>query len=129
MTNTGEPFEEKYSGMSKEAEEDYNKRQNEPLFKTAKQMIPVEQVNRYYENLKCGFNKRDGCQLLVRDKSLYACIYHQAIQATGEDFMLYYNMMNDNEYEKLKSWQLDKLEERKTYMLQWLKNYFRISRQ
>lgn len=125
MTNTGEPLEDRpgYQGMSKEAEEEYNKRQNEPLFKKATDMIPMEQVKQHFENLLCGFHKRTGCQLLVRDTSFFACIYHQAIQATGTDFFMYYKLINDNDLERMSAEQHKNLELRRRYMLSWLNNY------
>ena len=114
---------EDYKGMSHDAEEAYNKRQNEPLFKTAKDMIPMEQVKAHYEALVCGYHKRLGCNLLVRDPSFYCCIYHQAIQAVGTDFFLYYNLITDNDLDRMNAEQHKNLELRRRYMLAWLDNY------
>lgn len=112
-----------YKGMSKEAEEEYNKRQNEPLFQNARNMIPMEQVKAHYENLLCGFNKRTGCQLLVRDKSFYACIWHQAMQATGTDFFLYYSLITDNDLERMTAKQHTLLEQRREYQQRWMDRF------
>lgn len=114
---------EDYKGMSHDAEEAYNKRQAEPLFKSARDMIPMEAVKQHFDNLICGYRKRDGCQVMVRDKSLYACIYHQCIKAIGTEFFLYYNMINANEYAAMNDDQRDKLIERKEYMTKWLNNF------
>jgi len=112
-----------YKGMSKEAEEEYNKRQNEPLFTSAKNMIPMEQVKAHYENLVCGYNKRDGCQLLIRDKSFYCCMWHQAMQAIGTDFFFYYKNMTDNDLERMTSKQHTLLEQRREYMQKWMDRF------
>lgn len=112
-----------YKGMSKEGEEPYNKRQNEPLFKKAQDMIPMEQVQEHYKNLICGYNKMDGCIVQVRDKGLYACIYHQAIQALGTDFMMYHKLINENEYYKMTPAQHKTLEERYRYNTRWIDNF------
>lgn len=109
--------------MDKETEEEYNKRQAEPLFHSAKDMVPMEQVKQVYENLQCGYKKRDGCELLVRDKSFYACIWHQSMQATGTDFFMYYNLINDNELSRMSSEQHRKLEERRKYEEAWMNNF------
>lgn len=109
--------------MDKEAEEAYNKRQNEPLFKTAKDMIPMEQVQKHYENLLCGFAKRDGCKLLVRDRSYYACLWHQAMQAVGTDFFMYYYLLNDNDLERMNARQHKLLEERRLYQQKWMDRF------
>lgn len=111
--------------LDKESEEAYNKRQAEPLFKSAKEMIPMEQVQKHYENLLCGFNKRDGCQLLVRDRSYYACIWHQAIQSTGTDFEMYYNLLmnNENDLSKMSPDQFTKLEQKRVYEKAWMDNF------
>lgn len=109
--------------MDKEAEEAYNKRQNEPLFHSAKDMIPMEQVQQHYENLLCGYNKRDGCQVIKRDKSYYACIWHQAMQALGTDFFWYYKLLTDNDLERMTTPQHKQLEERRVYMQKWMDNY------
>ena len=106
--------------MDPEAEDAYNKRQAEPLFKSAKDMIPMEQVKQHFENLKCGYK---GCQLLVRDKSFYACIWHQAIQAIGTDFLWYYKLINDNELERMSAYQHKALEARRRYMMKWCDNF------
>lgn len=37
-----------YKGLSDEAAKEYEKRQAEPLFKTVKDLIPMEQVKEYY---------------------------------------------------------------------------------
>ena len=112
-----------YKGMSDEAAKEYEKRQNEPLFKSAKEMIPIEQVRQHFENLICGYNKRYGCQLLVRDTSFYCCIYHQAMQAVGTDFMMYYRLINDNDLDRMTAQQHNLLEKRRTYMTKWLDNF------
>lgn len=109
--------------MSHDAEEAYNKRQAEPLFKSAKDMIPMEQVKEHFENLICGYHKHTGCNVLVRDPSFYCCIYHQAIQAVGTDFMMYYNLINDHELSQMSAEQHKNLELRRRYMLSWLDNY------
>jgi hypothetical protein len=109
--------------MDKEAEEAYNKRQNEPLFKSAKAMIPMEQVKAHYENLICGYHKRDGCQLLVRDRCFYACIWHQAMQATGTDFFMYYRLLTDNDLDRMTAVQHKALEERHRYETKWCNNF------
>lgn len=109
-----------YKGMSKDSEEDYNKRQNEPLFKTSKDMIPMAQVQQHFENLICGFK---GCQVIKRDKSFYACIVHQALQAVGTDFFMYYRLINDNEMERMSPLQHTKLEQRRKYMMSWCDNF------
>lgn len=118
---------EDYEGMSKESEDAYNKRQNEPLFKSAKDMIPMEQVKAHFENLVCGYHKRDGCQLLVRDKSFYCCMWHQAMKAIGTDFFLYYNGMTDDDLQRMTAKQYSALEKRRDYMLAWMDNYPRGS--
>jgi hypothetical protein len=112
-----------YKGMSKEAEEDYNKRQEEPLFKSARDLVPMEQLKEYSESLLCGYNKRTGCSLLVRDTSFYACMYHQAMQALGTDFMMYYKLMNDNELDRMSPFQHKALEQRRRYMMRWIENF------
>lgn len=112
-----------YKPMSQEGEEAYNKRQNEPLFKKAQDMIPMEQVKEHFENLVCGYNKRDGCNILVRDKSFYCCIYHQAIQAIGTEFMMYWKLINDNEMDRMTPQQHKRLEERYQYNVRWLDNF------
>lgn len=109
--------------MSDEAAKAYEERQREPLFKSARGMIPMEEVRQHYANLICGYNKRDGCKLQVRDKSLYACMYHQAIQAIGTEFFLYYNMMTETELYEMSPEQHDKLEARHRYMTKWLDNF------
>lgn len=109
--------------MDKEAEEAYNQRQNEPLFKTAKTMIPMEQVKQHYENLLCGYHKRTGCDLLVRDIAFYACIWHQAMNATGTDFFMYYRLFTDNDLERMTAAQHKALEDRYRYEMLWLDNY------
>ena len=112
-----------YKGMSDEAARDYEERQKAPLFKSARDMIPMEQLKAHQDNLVCGYNKRDGCKVLVRDKSLYACIYHQAMQAVGTDFFLYYNFINANEYAAMNDDQRDKLVQRHEYMMKWLDDF------
>ena len=112
-----------YKGMSPEGEEAYNKRQNEPLFKSAKEMIPMEEVKAHYEALVCGYHQRTGCQVLVRDTSFYCCMYHQAMQAIGTDFMMYYKLINDNEMDRMSPLQHKALEERRRYMLRWMENF------
>lgn len=114
---------EDYKGMSHDAEEAYNKRQAEPLFKSAKSMMPMEQTKSYYDNLVCGYRKRDGCQILTRDKSLYACIYHQAMQSVGTDFFLYYSMINANEFAAMSDEQRDMLIQRHECMTKWLNDF------
>lgn len=111
---------EDYQGMSRDSEIDYQKRQNEPLFKKAQDMIPMEQVKQHFENLKCGHK---GCNGIVRDKIFYACIIHQALQAVGTDFTMYYNLINDNELERASSEQIRRLEKRRVYMQRWLDNF------
>jgi hypothetical protein len=112
--------------MDPEAEEAYEERQKAPLFQNARDMVPMEQVKQVFENLQCGYAKRDGCKLLVRDRSFYACLWHQAMQATGEDFMIYHRLImeNDNEISRMSSQQHKKLEERYVYEKQWLKDNF-----
>jgi hypothetical protein len=112
-----------YPGMSKEAEEDYNKRQAEPLFKTSKDMVPMEQVRKVFDNQICGYSKRDGCKVLTRDKSFYACIVHQTFQSIGTDFFTYYNLITDEELEKMNASQHQRLEERHAYMTRWLDSF------
>ena len=112
-----------YKGMSHDAEEAYNKRQEEPLFKSAKEMIPMEEVKAHYDALVCGYNKRTGCQVLVRDTSFYCCMYHQAIQAVGSDFMMYYKLINDNELDRMNPEQHRLLEQRRKYMGKWMDNF------
>jgi hypothetical protein len=109
-----------YKGMSQEGEDAYNKRQNEPLFKSAKDMIPMKQVQEHYENLVCGYK---GCQIIKRDKSFYCCIWHQAMQAVGTDFFWYWKLINDNELDRMTSHQHTLLEERRVYMTKWCDNY------
>jgi hypothetical protein len=112
-----------YKGMSHDAEEAYNKRQNEPLFKKAQDMLPMAQVKEHFENLVCGYHKYDGCDLLVRDSSFYACLYHQAIHAYGTDFFMYYNLLNDNELYKMTANQHKRLEDWHSYNKRWLDNF------
>lgn len=112
-----------YKGMSHDAEEAYNKRQNEPLFKSAKDMIPMEQVQAHYESLVCGYHKTHGCQLLVRDPSFYCCMWHQAMQAIGTDFFFYYKNMTDNDLDRMTAKQHSQLEERRIYQQKWMDNY------
>jgi len=112
-----------YKGMSDEAAKAYEERQKEPLFKSAKDMIPMEQTKQHFDNLICGFQKRQGCMVLVRDTSFYACLYHQAMQATGTDFFMYYGLLTDNDFERMTSQQHAKLEARRKYMQKWLDNY------
>lgn len=109
--------------MDKENEEAYNKRQAEPLFKSAKDMIPMEQVQQHFENLLCGYHKRYGCNLLVRDVSFYACIWHQAMQATGTDFFLYYKLLTDNDLDRMTTQQHKQLEERRRYQQRWMDRF------
>ena len=112
-----------YKGMSDEAAKEYEKRQAEPLFKTAKSMIPEPLLKEHYDNLLCGYHKRDGCMVIVRDVSFYACLYHQAMQATGTDFFMYYKLLTDNDLERMTSQQHTKLQARRQYMQRWMDNF------
>jgi hypothetical protein len=112
-----------YKGMSDEAAAEYEKRQAEPLFQTASSMIPMAEVKQHFENLLCGYHKRYGCNLLVRDVCFYACIWHQAIQATGTDFFMYYRLINDNELDRMSAAQHTALEERHRYETKWCNNF------
>lgn len=106
--------------LDKESEEAYNKRQAEPLFHSAKDMIPMEQVQEHFENLQCGYK---GCQVIKKDKSYYACIYHQIVKSIGTDFFWYYQRMTDNDLERMTAQQHAAIEKRRQYMQKWLDNY------
>jgi hypothetical protein len=109
--------------LDKEAEDAYNERQRAPLFQNAKEMIPMEQVKQHFENLLCGYHHRYGCNLLIRDISFYACVYHQAMQATGTDFFWYYHLLTDNDLERMTAEQHTKLEQRRKYEQKWMDNF------
>jgi hypothetical protein len=115
--------DDEYKGMSDESAKAYEERQNEPLFKNASSMIPMEQVKQHYENLMCGFHDKDGCEVIKRDRSFYACIWHQAMQAIGTDFFWYYRLVNDNELSRMSAEQHKQLEQRRKYQTSWLDNY------
>lgn len=113
-----------YKGMSDEAAADYEKAQARiSPWNTAKNMIPAPQVKQHFENLLCGYHKRYGCNLLVRDVCFYACIWHQAMNATGTDFFMYYNLLTDNDLERMTAAQHKALEQRHRYELKWLDNF------
>ena len=109
--------------MNKEAEEEYEKRQAEPLFKSARDMIPMEQVKEVYENLQCGNAKRKGCKIQKNSANLYLCVVCQMLQAIGTDFFAYEKQLTDNMLFNMTDWQHKAYTERLEYNQKWLNNY------
>ena len=111
--------------MDKEAEAEYERRQAEPLFKSAKDMIPMQQVEQHYENLQCGNAKRKGCKIPKNSANQYLCTVCQMLKSLGTDFFEYEKQLTENMLYNMTKWQHEAYNERREYNKTWLDNFSR----
>jgi hypothetical protein len=111
---------EDYKGMSEESAREYEEAQRRPMFRRASAM---PQVKEHFDNLVCGYARRTGCKVQLRDPRLYACIYHQAMQAIGTEFFVYYGLVSEADRSKMSFEQIENLENRREYMTKWMDNF------
>ena len=102
MTNTGEPFEER--------------------FRTARDMIPMEQVREITEQRKC-YNHKRGCKFQTK---WYYCTCCMMLNAIGTEFFDAYNKLRvaDPDFAfSMTEWQRERFSDRYEYNKRWCDNY------
>jgi late competence protein required for DNA uptake (superfamily II DNA/RNA helicase) len=113
---------EDYKGMSHDAEEAYNQRQNEPLFKSSKDMIPMEHVKEIINNRKC-YNHKKGCKFQTK---WYFCTCCMMLKAVGQDFFDYEGKLQKEDTQfafSMTDWQRDMYDDSHRYWAHWCMNF------
>lgn len=113
---------EDYRGMSKDSEIDYQRRQAEPMFKSAKQLTPMNQLARHYENLECG-NKKKGCIIPKNHAVMAWCPVCTMLMAMGTNFFEYEGKLTEEMVWKMTEWQRAAWQSKREYWNSWLDNY------
>ena len=99
----------------------------EPHFNTtftkAATLVPMQQVETLYANLKCGNWKTKGCKVQMDFPNLYYCRVCMAIQALGTSFEADDKKVTDTMIEEMADWQHKAYNERAAYNQKFLDNY------
>lgn len=112
--------------MDPEAEDAYNKRQNEPLLKpgftNAKAMIPKEEIDARTKDYQCYNYKKRGCTIPKRERHLPYCAICYCLMSYGQEYFDRRKLLTTDEVFGMNDWQKEKMFKLDDSMDEWLKN-------
>lgn len=111
-----------YKGMSTESSEAYEERQRAPLFQNAKNMIPMEKVKEFYDNLACS-NAKIGCRIQKRAANLAWCHFCRMLRSKGSEFFDAERLITAAELAQATDWQKEEHEKQWEKWDKWTRDY------